>query len=137
MTFLELLKQIEEQLGYHQLPLRPAARTFKDLFESIPLHHDFMKRLVQSIYSSNRCQRLSDPVERDPTFEAIAPLRLEALRSARTDVDLFRLIDELCVCLDGIFGPVVREAVETPKPETQAQIIQLAPFRRRKLKSWA
>lgn len=136
MTFLELLKKLETHLGYHQMPLNAAAKNVKEIFESSPLHHDLMKRLVQSIYSGNHCRRLSDPVERDTTFEAVAPLRLEVLRSERTDVDLYRLIEELCVALDRSFGPLARPP-EEPKPASAAQVIQLAPFRRRRLKSLA
>lgn len=131
MTFLELLKKLEAHLGSHQLPLNPAAKTTKNIFESIPLHNDLMKRLVQSIYASNRCQRLSDPVERTKTFEAVAPLRLEVLRSERTDVDLYRLMEELCVALDDAFGPRARQAA-SHKPATEAEVIQLAAFRRRR-----
>lgn len=136
MTFLELLRKLEASLGYHQMPLNPAAKNLKDLFESSPLHHDLMKRLAQAIYSGNRCQRLSDPVERETTFDAVAPLRLEVLRSERTDVDLYRLIEELCIALDRSFGRLAYIPHE-PKPAVLAQVIQLARFRRRRLKSSA
>jgi hypothetical protein len=136
MTFLELLQQLEAHLGYHQLPLNARAASVKDIFESSPLHHDFAKNLVQSIHSGNRCQRLSDPVEREATFAAVAPLRLEALRSTRSDVDLVRTIEELCVALNTIFG-----ADQNPRPPRPAaepgQVIDIAPFRRRRLRSGA
>jgi hypothetical protein len=94
-----------------------------------------MKRLVQSIYAGNCCQCLGDPVERAATFEAVAPLRLEVLRSERTDVDLYRLVDELCVALDDAFGPHARRGTEREKTAPQAQVIELASFRRRRIKS--
>lgn len=137
MTFLELLRKLEAQLGYHQVPLNPGAKTLKDLFESSPLHHEFTKRLAQSIYSGNRCRRLNDPVERETTFDAVAPLRVEVLRSERTDVDLYRLIEELCVALDRIFGPLDPSPTARPESPAPAQIIELAPFRRRRIKSLA
>lgn len=136
MTFLELLQQLEAHLGYHQLPLNARAANIKDIFESSPLHHDFAKRLVQSLYTSNGCQRLADPVEREATFEAVAPLRLEALRNDRTDVDLVRTIEELCAAIETIFG-----ARDTARPVRAAarpgQVIDIAPFRRRRLRSGA
>lgn len=135
MTLLDLLKRLEARLGGHQMPLNPAARDIKTVFDSIPLHQDFMKRLVQAIYTGNGCKRLNDPVDREPTFEALAPLRLEVLRCARTDVDLYRLIDDVCVALDEIFGRVARAPVAVKV--TPAQVIHLAPFRRRRLKSLA
>ena len=137
MTFLELLRKMESHLGYHQMPLNPAATSLRNVFESIPLHHDLMKRLVQSMYTRNRCQRLSDPVERATTFDAVAPLRLEVLRSERTDVDLYRLVDELCVSLDEIFGPLARPIALEPEPAGSAQVIEFARFRRRTVKSLA
>lgn len=132
MTLLELLRRLEARLGYHQLPLNPAPKNLKDVFESIPLHQDFMKRLVQAISSGNRCTRLDDPVDRAKTFEAVGPLRLEVLRSDRTDVDLYNLTEETCSALDAAFGPLERPAVKPREQTVAAQVIQLARFRRRR-----
>jgi hypothetical protein len=138
MTFLELLQKLEAHLGSHQMPLNTAAKNLKDIFETIPLHNELMKRLVQSIYAGNRCRHIGDPVERAATFEALAPLRLEVLRSERTDVDLYRLIEELCVALDSAFDPLPRAAgIEHLKPAGAGQVVELASFRRRRLKSRA
>lgn len=136
MTFIELLQKLEAQLGYHQIPLNPGATSLKNLFDNSPLHHELVKELVQSIYAGNRCRRLIDPIERTATFDALAPIRLKVLKSERTDVDLFQLIEEFGVVLDRIFGPLPR--VVTPNPRQTAEIIQLAPFRRHtRLKTWA
>ena len=136
MTFLELLQQLEGQLGYHQLPLNSAATTLKDLFESSPLHHDFAKRLAQSIYTGNRCLSLTDNVERAATFDAVAPLRLEALRHHRTDVDLVRTIEELCVAINTIFG-TGDEARKQMPPNEPGQVIDITSFRRRRVRNRA
>jgi hypothetical protein len=130
MTFLELFRKLEAQLGYHQLPLNPAPTTLKTLFESSPLHHETMMQLAQAIYAANGCRTLGDPVARDVTQEAVAPIRLQVLQNKRTDVDLYRYIEEFCIVLDRAFGPrpvraTAREA--TPK----GQVIPIAPFRRR------
>lgn len=136
MNFLELFKSLESDLGYHQVPLNHAATGLKDLFESSPLHHDFMKRLAQTIYAANACRRPTDTVERGATFEAVGPLRVEILRSERTDVDLFHVIEDLCVALDRAFGAA---PVRPRHPERApiAQVIELARFRRRRFKSLA
>ncbi len=136
MNFLELLRQLEAHLGYHQLPLNTAPTSIKDIFESSPLHHDFAKRLAQSIYAGNRCTSLTDTVERAATFDAVAPLRLEALRHDRTDVDLARAIEELCIALDAIFGPsdAVRKQALPAEP---GQVIDITPFRRWRVRSRA
>jgi len=137
MTLIELLRRLEAQLGYVHLPLNPHAKGIKDVFESSPLHHDFMKRLVQAICTANGCGQLHDPVDRTKTFEAVAPLRLEVLRSDRTDIDLYRLTEETCAALDCAFGPVDPPPAPRTKPEVYGQVIHLSGFRRRRLKSLA
>ena len=128
MNFLELLRALEAHLGYHQLPLNAAPTSIKNIFESSPLHDNFAKRLVQSIYAGN------DPVERTATFDAVAPLRLEALRHDRTDVDLARTIEELCTALHTIFG--AGDAIPKALPPAEpGQVIDITPFRRRRARS--
>ena len=139
MNFKELLAQLEEHLGYHQFPVNPAATHIKDVFDSSPLHHDMMTRLVRTIYVSNACRRLTDPVTLDKTLAALTPIRLEALRSATTDVDLYRLLDELGASLGEIFAENVHveKPPATPARRT-AEIIPLAAYRmQRRLKSSA
>jgi hypothetical protein len=137
MTFIELLRKLEARLGYHQFPLNPAAKNLKDLFECSPLHHELVVRLAQSIFVANACRRLTDPVVREPTLDAVAPIRLQVLQSERTDIDLYRLIEELCAALAVLFGDSGRPQTPAPAHPT-AQIISFAPFRAsRRFKSWA
>ena len=139
MNFKELLAQLEEHLGYHQFPVNPAATNIKNVFEGSPLHHDLMTGLARAIYVANACRRLTDPVTLDKTLQALAPIRQESLRSAGTDVDLYRLLDDLGVALNEIFA----EHKATVKPSAlegrrTAEIIPLEPYRRqRRLKSSA
>lgn len=143
MNFREFMQQLEKHLGYHQIPLNPAARGIKDIFEGSPLHHDLVTRLVKAIYTENHCRHLGDAVTREASFNALSPIRLETLRSTSTDVDLFHLVEEFGVAIEKIFtGSAVRhpgaaEPVQTrEKPE--AEIISLQTFLRgRRLKSWA
>lgn len=130
MTFLELFRQLEAQLGYHQLPLNPSPAALKNLFESSPLHHELMMRLAQAIYAANACRNLNDPVERDATFTAVAPIRLEVLQNKHTDVDLYRYIEEFCIVLDRTFGPTGRRPA-VPEDAHKCEVIQMARFRRR------
>ncbi|WP_096460374.1 hypothetical protein [Sulfurifustis variabilis] len=137
MTFIELLRKLEARLGYHQFPLNPAAKSLKDLFECSPLHHELVMRLAQSMFVANGCRRLTDPVARDATLEAVAPIRLQVLQSDRTDIDLYRLIEELCAALAAVFGDSAPPRTPAPARPT-AQIISFAPFRaNRRIKSWA
>ncbi|MEK9133474.1 MAG: hypothetical protein AAB333_01300, partial [Pseudomonadota bacterium] len=118
MNFKELLSQLEERLGSHQFPVNPAATNIKNIFEGSPLHHDTMTGLARAIYVSNACRRLTDPVNLDKTLQALAPIRQEALRSTATDVDLYRLLDDLGAALNEIFA------------DTKAPIKTIAPIRR-------
>ncbi len=139
MNFKELLAQLEEHLGYHQFPVNPAATNIKNVFEGSPLHHDLMTGLARAIYVANACRRLTDPVTLDKALQALAPIRQESLRSAGTDVDLYRLLDDLGVALNEIFAEH-KAAVKPSAPEGRrtAEIIPLEPYRRqRRLKSSA
>lgn len=139
MNFKELLEQLEERMGYHQFPVNPAATNIKDVFEGSPLHHDIMTRLVRAVFVSNACRRLTDPVNLDRTLLALTPIRQEVLRAARTDVDLYRVLDELGAALGKIFaeGNDVKK-VASPVLRRTAEIIPLSAYRHlRKLKSSA
>ncbi|MHB8536026.1 MAG: hypothetical protein ACYDBW_11360 [Sulfuricaulis sp.] len=139
MNFKELLAQLEERLGYHQFPVNPAATNIKNVFEGSPLHHDMMTGLARSIYVANACRRLTDPVILEKTLQALAPIRQETLRAARTDVDLYRLLDELGTALNEIFAEG-HATIKLPAPPNRrsAIIIPLAPYRhQRRLKSLA
>jgi hypothetical protein len=128
MTFIELLRKLEARLGYHQFPLNPAAKSLRDLFECSPLHHELVTRLAQSIFVANGCRRLTDPVARDATLDAVAPIRLQVLQSERTDVDLYRLIEELCATLAAVFGD--RVAPRAPAPaRPSARILSFPSLR--------
>lgn len=139
MNFKELLAQLEERLGNHQFPVNAAATHIKDVFEGSPLHHDIMTRLVRAIYVSNACRRLTDPVGQEKTFLALAPIRQEVLRAARTDVDLYRLLDEIGSAFNEIFsaGAAMRKPA-APVTRRSAEIILLSAYRHsRQLKSSA
>jgi hypothetical protein len=139
MNFKELLEQLEERLGYHQFPVNPAATNIKDVFEGTPLHHDLMTRLVRAVYVSNACRNLTDPVNLDKTFQALTPIRQEILRAARTDVDLYRVLDELGAALNQIFAEsMVAKKMAGPVVRRTAEIIPLSAYRHlRRLKSSA
>jgi hypothetical protein len=139
MNFKELLEQLEEHLGFHQFPVNPAATNIKDVFEGTPLHHDLMTRLVRAVYVSNACRRLTDPVNLDKTFQALTPIRQEILRAARTDVDLYRVLDELGAALNNIFAEsLVARKTAGPVIRRTAEIIPLSAYRHlRRLKTSA
>ncbi len=131
MNFIELLAQLEERLGYHQFPVNPAATHIKNIFEGSPLHHDIMTAFARAIYVTNACRRVTDPVTLDNTLQALTPIRQETLRAARTDVDLYRLLDDLGTALVEIFAENKVVEVESPRPNRRsAEIIPLASYRR-------
>ncbi len=104
MNFLELLQALEHRLGYQHLPVNPRASTLKRIFECSPVHHELMYRIVHALYYTNGCEKLTDVVGRDACFEAVGPVRQNALRTPTADVDAYRLLDELCHALDEIFA---------------------------------
>lgn len=139
MTFQELLIELEHRLGYHQLPVNAFARGIKDVFESSPVHQELMTQLVRAIYAENRCRRLTDPVTRDRTFAAFAPIRLATLRSPKCDVDTHRLLEELCIAFEQVFRfdePRINPMRATPSTPS-AHIVGFDIFQRRRLlKTW-
>jgi hypothetical protein len=139
MNFRELLEKLEHHLGSHQVPLNPHARGIKDVFESTPLHPEFMTRFVRALYQVNTCRTLTDPVDRAASLDALAPLRLERLRAASTDVDVHRLLDDLCVALDEAFSqhPASKPPPTALRIKRTAEIIPFDSFRRRRLKTSA
>ncbi len=139
MTFNELMQQLEAHLGHHQIPLHPAPAGMHDLFEFCALHHELMIEIAMAIYKRNDCRSLSDRVTRAATFDALAPIRLRVLRSPKTDVDLFNLMEELCRALDGAFGTNETTAKRPAGDPTRqrAPVVSLQQFRARRLRSLA
>lgn len=131
MTFLELLQALEHRLGYQHVPLNPRATTLKQIFEGSPVHHELMHRVVQALYQANSCRRLGDAVRKDACFTAIAPVRQETLKTPSTDVDAYRLLDELCHALDDAFSSG-SAAAASPEAKQPAPVIPLNPTRRRR-----
>jgi len=132
MNFRQLLQLLEERIGSHQLPLNPGATGLRDLFACVGLHHEWIRRLSHAIWRENRCTRLSDPVDRSETFRAFEILRLEALRAASTDIDHYRLLDELTAALNDAFGRTDGQDTGSPKARASAQVVSLDAFRHRR-----
>lgn len=134
MNFFQLLQHLEERLGYHQLPLNPAATGLRDLFEGTPLHHEWMTLFVRAVYADNRCQRLTDPVTLAETFKALAVLRQQALKASATDVDLRALVEEVGEAVNAIFADNTSAAHPSTAPTGGGA--EIIPFRgRRRLRA--
>lgn len=134
MNFYQLLQHLEDRLGYHQLPLNPGATNLRDLFDGTPLHHDWMLQFVRAVYAENRCQRLTDPVNRAETFKALTTLRQQALKAAATDVDLRALVEEVGEAVNAVFTDAV--AGTTPPSAPTGGGAEIIPFRgRRRLRA--
>jgi hypothetical protein len=135
MNYLELLQALEQRIGYQHLPVNPRASTLKRIFEGSPVHHELMYRIVHALYYNNGCHLLTDAVDREACFEAIGPVRQEALRLPTTDVDASRLLDDLCLAMDEIFAtghaPPTNTVAEEKPP---AEVIRLDAVRRHRPK---
>jgi len=126
MTYIELLQALEQRLGYQHLPLNARASNMKNLFDSTPVHHELMQRLVQGLYRNNACRVLTDTVKRDACFDAVITVRQETLKNGTTDVDAYRLLDDLFQVLGELF-PVLPEPTEAEAKRTA----DVLPFPRR------
>ena len=146
MNFGQFLAQLENRLGYHQLPVNPAAADIRDVFDSSPVHTELMTRIVRAMYKQNRCHKMADPVSAAKTNEALIAVRLEILRSPKTDVDVFALIDDLCHAVNAIFSeyeetgckpsaPTRRQRRARRRNGRPADIIPLEQYRYRRLRS--
>ena len=134
MNFLQLVQLLEHRLGHHQVPVDASARELHELFDSAPLHQELMQRIVQAIYKANGCRSTRDPVSAAATFDAIAPVRLEFLRAKNTDVDVYRVIEEVCAGVGDAFAA----GAATRANEKGARERAVVPFQRaRRLRSSA
>jgi hypothetical protein len=127
MTYRELTELLSRRIGHHQIPLNPAATELRGLVESGAVHYELVTQIVTAIYTGNRCRRLSDPVTRDATFEALEPIRLAVLRAPGTDVDVHGLMETICTEVAHAFGvPAPGEGPTTPS--ASGEVVR---FRRR------
>lgn len=140
MNFKELVLHLENHIGSHQIPINPAATGTRDLFEGCPLHHELMTELMRAIFEGNGCRALTDTVGRKQTYQAVAPIRLEVLRSAKTDIDKFHLIESFCGAIEQAFGNVESPAQSQDQQggyrnkdaARSAEVIPLEKFRYRR-----
>lgn len=129
MTYIELLRALEQRLGYQHLPLDPHASTVKNLFDSTPVHHELMQRLTQALFHGNHCRTLTDSVQRDACFDVMGTIRQETLKTTTTDVEVYRLLDDLCQMLDELFAEVRQPGAVEEKHS--ADIVPFTPGSRR------
>jgi len=129
MTFRELFEQLAKRIGQHQLPVNTSATELRGFIDSGAVHYELVTQVVTAIYTGNRCRRLADPVTRDATFESIEPIRLALLRSPKTDVDAYALMDSLCAEVAHIFKTTQPIVSSTTGPDTAGG--RLVAFRRR------
>lgn len=125
MTFRELLEELSRRIGSHQIPLNPAATELRGLIDSGAVHYELITQIATAVYTGNRCRRLTDPVSRDATFAALGPIRLAVLRSPKTDVDAYALMDRVGAEIGQLFAGT--HDPETPKAAGRAQLLRFRP----------
>lgn len=140
MTFRQLIEHLENQLGYHQMPVDARAEGLQDLFESVPLHDDLTKQLVRGIFKRNRCHRLDDPVYQDKTESVLEEIRNCVRQEKRTDIDRFNFVEDFCQAVHEFFavGNTLENEINhnTNSSDTpnNAQVIDFERYRLRKLR---
>lgn len=141
MQFLTFMQLLETHLGTINVPLNTNARHLKELFETSPLHHDFMVQFAKFIYKQNRCTHLKADISKASTQQALSPLRLKALKSEHTDIDIYSFIDDLCFAIEAIFSDEDIQSQEASlnaaKDNRGADIIDFSQRRQRRLNSRA
>lgn len=123
MSFLQLMRHLEHDLGHHQVPLNPCARTLADLFVTCGVHDEFLKTVTQAIYKQNRCHNLTGALDAEQTLATLVPLRLKVLQSDRTDIDLFQFTEALCAAVDSYFRRESVDAAAAPALPLAAQVL--------------
>lgn len=135
MNFKDFLLHLENRLGYHQIPLNPAAGDVKDIFESCPLHDDLTKQLVRTIYKRNRCQKLTDPVDRKTIESVLKEIRMAVVQEAGTDIDRYDFINDFCIAAHEFFvtdlAPSNSRSRSHPQKQT-ARVVNLRTYRQRR-----
>jgi hypothetical protein len=129
MNFRQLIETLSRRIGHHQLPVNPSASELRGFIDSGAIHYELVTQIVTAIYTGNRCRRLADAVTRDATFEALEPIRLAVLRSHKTDVDVYQLMDAVCAEVAHVFERLQRKLPHAAAPK--AASAQLLSFRSR------
>jgi hypothetical protein len=106
-----------------------------------PTRHDFGDELQRAcIFEENGCRALTDTVSGKQTYKAIAPIRLQVLRSAKTDIDKFHLIESFCGAIEQAFADAESPARSKDQQNgyrgeestASAEVIPLEKFRYRR-----
>jgi len=122
-AFRNLLLQLADAVGRHQLPLDEQAHEIRDFLRPDAVHHEIVKRLVLEIYRANRCGHLNAAVAYEDTITPLIALRRELRHSLHSDVDQVRLVDVLCEETERLFG--VEPPSATPARTGNATVIPL------------
>ena len=104
MTYRDLIVQLADLLGRHQVPVREDATDIHGFLGHDGVHHELISRIVRTIYRSNRCGHLDAKVSARATLDALAPLRQELLCSPRTDICQYRFMDALLGDIEASFA---------------------------------
>lgn len=128
MTFMQLMQQLEQSLGYHQWPVNACASQLHEVFESSPVNGELAIKIMRALYKSNRCQKFSDQVSLEQCNAALVPVRLEVVRGRTTDIDAFQFMENTC---HAIHNALMTEQQHRTRPSSangyKADIISLKP----------
>lgn len=132
MTYLELLRALEERLGRLHMPLRTHTPTVHELFDGCALHHELMVALVRAVYTGNHCQHVRDRITAEATLEAIAPIRAAILHADNTDIDTYRFVEAFLGAVQDSIGR--RPAPRPVRTAARGKVIAFRTRRRLRLR---
>lgn len=95
MKFRDLILDLADVVGRHHLPVVEDSHEIGDFLGNDAIHYALVKKLIRSVYRANRCGHLNAEISANPTFDAIGKIRGELVRSADTDLDAIRLLDQI------------------------------------------
>lgn len=128
MTFMQLMKQLEQTLGYHQWPVNSCARRLHDVFESSPVNGELTIKIMRALYKANRCQKFADKVSLEQCNTALVPIRLDVVRGQTTDIDAYQFMDQVCHAVhDALTRKLEAVPAQRQIQEDKAEIVSLKP----------
>jgi hypothetical protein len=137
MNFRELMIQLADGLGRHQVPVREEAKDIHGFLGHDGVHHELISRIVRTVYRRNHCGHLAAAVEPGRTLGALGPIRGELMRSPRSDICQIRFMDALVSEVERLFtapGPAPNRrtppAQELLRPAMVVQLRQRSNPRR-------
>lgn len=92
MTYSELLNYLQNNLDYAILPIDNDPAATLQAAQAGTLEDKVVEKALLDIYGGNHCSDVNSPVERAPTIESLAQLRLQSMRDDADPADFRKVL---------------------------------------------